>query len=391
MANQETAVTVIQPTTLRTLDDFPVERFNRVIQTQTVRAPSDLFVPQFEPVAMDPADSDGKSPDHYSSRDVPQGHRALTARGLGKLAGAAHVSFFDERRIDDGRDPNVLGVSIQAAMKLPAGDWITAPGSQLIDIRTWFGSGTSDAEKAKFRKQFYAHVATRAKNRAIRGLLSVRSSYPDRDLAKPFVVVTWTLNMDHPDVRERYLAAMIPAITAGFGPGAVTPQLGAGPSVITVLPEAPEDDDATQAPDRPLLAARAGRTPRADADSGTQASAAPGASGAGMEPEEPAWMRGGAAPKADAAPSLRDIVAERLADEGQPTGPVTAEQGARIGAIFAPCGEDRVRMVRRGIRALGLDTDNLTAAQARAIAMAHDELGTAAFLAEWTELAGGAS
>lgn len=382
MANNETAVTVITPTTLRTLDDFPVERFNRVIQTQTVRAPSDLFVPQFEPVEMEPADRDGKSPDHYSSHDVPQGHRALTARGLGKLAGAAHVSFFDERRIDDGRDPNVLGVSIQAAMKLPAGDWITAPGSQLIDLQTWFGASTSAAEKAKFRKQFYAHVATRAKNRAIRGLLSVRSSYPDRDLAKPFVVVTWTLNMDHPDVRERYLAAMIPAITAGFGPGAVTPQLGAGPSVITVLPEAPDDDEPTQAP----RALTPGRAPKADADSGTQASAAPGASEAGSEPEEPAWMRGGAAQESR-APSLRDIVAERLADEGQPTGPVTAEQGARIGELFAPFGEDRNRIVRRGIRALGLDTDHLTAAQARAIGMARDELGTAPFLAEWTELA----
>jgi hypothetical protein len=383
MADTTTAVTVIQPTTVSyTLDNFPINRFNRVIQTATVMAPSDLYRPQFETVEMEPADGDGKSPDHYSSRDIPGGHRALTARGLSKLAGAAHVSFFDEHRIDDGADPNIMGVACQAAMKLPGGDWVTAPGSQLLDLRTWFGASTSEAEKAKFRKQFYAHVRTRARNTAIRGLLSVRQSYPERDLAKPFVVVTWSWNMDHPEVRERALAAAFPAVTAAFGPAAAMPQLGGG-QAMRALPEAPEDDEPTQAP----RALTPGRAPRADADSGTQASGAPGASEAGTPPE-PDWITGGAAAAASSRPSLRDIVAERLADEGQPVGPMTAEQAPKLGQIFEPFAGDRTPIIRRGVRALlGVPAETLTAAQARAIGMAHDELGAKAFLAEWAELA----
>jgi hypothetical protein len=44
-------------------------------------------------------------------------------------------------------------------------------------------------------------------------------------------------------------------------------------------------------------------------------------------------------------------------------------------------------MVVGGIRALGWVPAELTSAQARAIGMAHDELGTKAFLAAWAELA----
>lgn len=242
----DSAVTIIDPLTSIqvNLDQWPAEQFNRLIPTQTIRMPSDLFVPVVQVVQLEPADREGKSPDHYSSRDVPANHRAPTARGINKLVTAAGVSFFDERRLDDGTDPDVMGVSVMAAMLLPTGQRVTAPGSQMINLKTWFGSSTSDNEKAKFRKQFYAHVSTRARNRAARAILSLRASYPDREIVKPFAVVSYAPNLNHPAVQARFIDAMVPAIDAGYGPSrAEAPQLGSGPAT-TVLPEAPEDDGA---------------------------------------------------------------------------------------------------------------------------------------------------
>jgi hypothetical protein len=240
----DSAVTIIDPLTSIqvNLDQWPAEQFNRLIPTQTIRMPSDLFVPVVQVVQLEPADREGKSPDHYSSRDVPPNHRAPTARGINKLVTAAGVSFFDERRLDDGTDPDVMGVTVIAAMLLPTGQRVTAPGSQMINLKTWFGSATSDNEKAKFRKQFYAHVSTRARNRAARAILSLRASYPDREISKPFAVVSYAPNLNHPAVQARFIDAMVPALEAGFGPSrAEQAQLGSGPA-MTVLPEAPEDD-----------------------------------------------------------------------------------------------------------------------------------------------------
>jgi hypothetical protein len=246
----DSAVTIIDPLTSIqvNLDQWPEERFNRLIPTQTIRMPSDLFVPVVQVVQLEPADREGKSPDHYSSRDVPPNHRAPTARGINKLVSAAGVSFFDERRLDDGTDPDVMGVTVMAAMLLPTGQRVTAPGSQVINLKTWFGSQTSDAEKAKFRKQFYAHVSTRARNRAARAILSLRASYPDREIAKPFAVVSYAPNLNHPAVQARFIDAMVPALDAGYGPSREAPaQLVSGPAT-TVLPEAPEDEGAGEQP-----------------------------------------------------------------------------------------------------------------------------------------------
>jgi hypothetical protein len=83
------------------LDNWPEDKFNRLIPVQRIWMPGDLFIPVVNPVVMDPADREGKSLDHYSSKDVPAGRRALTARGLSKVATAASLSFYDERRLDD--------------------------------------------------------------------------------------------------------------------------------------------------------------------------------------------------------------------------------------------------------------------------------------------------
>lgn len=341
------------------LDKFPVEKFNRIIPTQTL-VMSDLFMPVPQVVYLDPAGSDGKSPDHYKSSDVPQGHRALTARGLNKLATAAGVSFYDERRIDDGSDPDVIGVSVMASMVLPTGQRITAPGSQLIDIRTWFGSSTSAAELAKFRKQFYAHVATRARNRAIRGLLSLRASYPERDIAKPFACVQFVPNANHPAVQQAMLAAMAGSIPALYGSqpqvqAQHAPALAAGPAVIEA-PEIAEDDEIE----------------------GTAIEAG----------DDPSWFAEAAAEEAeDTRPRLVRLLVDQ-ARESQLKGAMTIEQRGPIGQVFRAMGPDSVAAgLERiwGIHKVG-DRLPVSAAQAEAIVTVHTSLGDEEFAALWGEL-----
>jgi len=332
------------------LDAFPTAQFNRVIAIQTIRMPGDLFVPMVQIVQLDPADAQGKSADHYKSNDVPAGHRALTARALSKVANAASVSFFDERRLDDGTDPNVMGVSLMARITLPTGLTITAPGSQLIDIRTWFGPATSAAEIAKFRKQFYANVATRAKNRAIRGVLSMKSSYTDAEIAKPFAAVSFAPNMANPEVRARFLDAMAPSVAQLYGPEAA-PQLASGQ--VVELPEAPENDGVIE---------------------GQAQEAGP----------EPSWFGATAGTPTPQANRLPAVLREKAASSGM-VGPATLPQKERLQAIFKPLGlkatADGLRIVF-GLASLG----DITGAHAQAVIEASVD---AEFADLWRELVAG--
>jgi hypothetical protein len=352
-ANAETAVAVIEPKDLVTwnLDQFPEDRYNRVIPTQTIRMPSDLLVPVIQVVQLDPADRDGKSADHYKSNDVPGGHRALTARGINKLVTAGAVSFYDERRMDDGADPDVMGVSVMASMILPTGQRITAPGSQLINIKTWFGSQTSDAEKAKFRKQFYAHTSTRARSRAARALLSLRASYPDKDIAKPFAVVSFAPNMDHPAVQERYLDTIAPRTAQLYGPEPAA-QLGAG-APVTEVPEIDEDRPAAAATDDDL----------------------------------PAFLQPQGAAAAAEEPDLLTRIRDTAAAGGM-VGGAKPPQIESLQAIFTPLGG---RATTAGLEALwpDLDVNALTANQAQAIIGISRSFETPeAFQAAWRAMAG---
>lgn len=369
MTEQTSAVTVIeQPAEAGVvewnLDSFPEGQFNRLIPTQTLQMPTDLFRPVVQVVSADPPDGEGKSPDSYKSNDVPNGHRAPTARLLNKLATAAAVSFLEERRIDDGTDPDVIGVSVLASMVLPTGQRITAPGSQLINLKTWFSDRTTPAEAAKFRKQFYAHVSTRAKNRAIRGLLSLRSSYPERDLAKPFAVVSYVPNMNHPEVRARVLDAIAPVTAQLYGgPSGQAKQLTAGPGELRV-PEAPDEDPApapTALPGESIAKAKASSVP-----------------------EEPDWMQPPA--KAEAPADLATRIRDTAAAAEDPDAKATSSELATLREIFT--GWDG-KLVGAGIRALwdGQAPNDLGSGQAKAIATVHDSLGHERFEREWRTLA----
>lgn len=283
------------------LDAFPEDKYNRLIPTQTIRMPTDLMVPVVQIVALNATDE--VAGDTYKSNDVPAGRRALSRVGLRKLSTAAGVNVIGEERLDDGSKPGTCGVRITAEMTLPTGQRLRSTSSRWIDVERMAWS--SPAQKGKFLAFLYEHCASRAENRAIRALLSLRSSYAIADLAKPFAVVSFAPNMNHPEVRERILDAMAPTVAQLYGP---TPALAAGP--VVNVPEAPEDD------------------------------APAAASGAGDPDPAPDWFGVAATPAASAQPAenvLVTILREKAASSGL-VGPATASQKARLQEIFRPLG-----------------------------------------------------
>lgn len=264
MATPASAIAVIEQSTDSgvvewNLDGFPENAYNRLVPVATLQLPTDLLRPVVQVVQLNPDPKNGG--DVYTSHDTPAGHAALTKVGLRKFAMAAGISFVDERRTDDGTNPDVLEVTCVAEMLMPTGQRIRATGMKRIDLaaQTW----SSPQHKAKYKSFFLEHVASRAQNRAIRALLSLRSSYPLELYERPFAVVSFAPNMNHPEVRSRMLDAMAGASAQLYGPGAAK-QLEAG-KTINVTP-APDEDPAPPAPTALPGEKLAAATPAAEPD-----------------------------------------------------------------------------------------------------------------------------
>jgi hypothetical protein len=372
--NPETAVTVAQPGAVVieqsttdamvewTLDDFPVDRFNRLVPTQTLMLPTDLLRPVVQIVQLSPDPKNGG--DVYTSKDTPPGHAAPTKVGLRKLATAAGISVIDERRVDDGRDPDVIEMLCVGEMLLPTGQRIRATGSKRIDLNAQAWS--SPEHRGKYRSFFQEHVASRAQNRMIRALLSLRGSYPLEVYQKPFAVVSFAPNMAHPEVRSRILDAMTGATAQLYGPSSDQRQLSAG-APIDVSP-APEDDPApstpTVLPGEKLAAARA-------------------------TPAEPDWMTAGQPAAAKAAPSLVETLVA-TAEASSLKGGITDPQKARLTELLGGLnGTGEVGIVMRAAWGDGAVQD-IDAAQASAITTIADSYASAeAFLQAWRAAAAG--
>lgn len=333
---KSSAVAVVAPMAPMVYDlaEFPRDQFNQLVPTEAIRVPTDLLVPVVQIVRLSPAEADK---DTYKSNDIPAGHRAPTARGLSKLATAAGISFFNERRVDDGGDPDVMRVSVDARMLLPTGQQVTATGTKEVNLRNrkW----SSPAERDRYKANFYEHVATRARNRAIRSILSLKQAYTDDELRRPFAVVSFAPNMNHPLVQQLYVERMAPALEASFGLDAGSPKrLVAGGDQQLV--EAP-DDDVIEGQSRP-----------ADEEP-------PHAGG------EPDWAAGAFDAAAPETPRILEVLRAKASASGL-AGGVTDPQKQQLQSIFRPLG---LELTLAGLRAaFGLETlAAITAAQAQAV------------------------
>lgn len=371
MANSETSVTVIEPTAALqvNLDAWPEEQFNRLLPVQTLGLSTDLIKPVIQAVVAQPAASDGKSPDHYSSPDIPSGRRALTKRFLDALASAAGVDFTSEQRLDDGSEPMVCGVQVKAEMLLPTGRRITTTGTKWVDMRRMpWKDGVTGAQAGKFKATIYEHTASRARNRAIRALLSLQQSYSIEELRKPFAVMSFVPNMDHPEIRSRILDAMAPAIAATYGPASAR-QLSAG-DVVEVA-EA-DDDDAFEGQARDV-------TPEAPAAAGDDLPD-------WAKPVQPETVEKSKAGKKE--PTLVERL-QQSADVSELQGSMTEPQKARLGALIGQASElewstEVVPVLRAAFGEAWVPAD-MTAAQAQSISNLADAYAAADPVIDFTE------
>lgn len=366
MSNPETSVTVIEQTPTAVvewnLDNWPTDQFNRLVPTQAIGIANEFIRPVVAVVQLD------LETDTYSSRDLKDGHRAPNAKGLAKLADAAGVSFVNEERLDDGSDPMRAYVRVLARMIDPTGMPRQATGARDYVLTS---QAMTDAQRQRAKGFVYEHASTRARHRALRLLLSLAQSYPVAELRKPFAVVRFLPNTQHPEVREIYKGALAANVGALFGPQQAIQQLGAGAPVTLT-------DD--QLEDEPLEMPRQ-LTPGKPAAEPVQAAA---------EDDVPDWARA-ATPVEEAQTRPEPTFAERIqlasTDPDAPKGKATKPQTDMLARLFAPLGADAGKVAARGIRALFGDdaVKQLTAGQARAIGMAGDAMGDE-FLAAWQEL-----
>jgi hypothetical protein len=215
-----------------------------------------------------------------------------------------------------------------------------------------------------------ANAESKALNRAIRSIASLRPSYPQRELAKPFAILRYVPDMTHPEVRERFLDMVAPASAQLYGPATETPkQVGPGAATPVDRARVVDNDDDDDQDDQGAAPTNAG------------------------DDNLPPFLRPGGAPADDQAkteePGLQLLALIRdTAESGNKTGGAKDPQVESLRGIFSPLGG---RATVAGIEALwpGLVFDDMTANQAEAIIhTARGYESPEAFQAAWRAMAG---
>lgn len=362
------AVTVIdpadawEPKTLEILADYPAERFNVLVPTVSLRQVNPYLVPDIEAVRLDPNPDNG---DIYHDPQMKAGHFGPTKVGLRKLAQVAGITTISSRRIDDGRDADYVEWQVEIEMVQPSGRPIRGLGSKQVDLRPAATKGWTPERIARAHEHMVANAESKALNRAIRSILSLRPSYPQAQLAKPFAILRYVPDMTHPEVRERFLDMVAPAAAQLYGPAADAPrQVGPGLAPPVEVARPVTDDE--------------------DHDEPRDINAAPAA-----DDDLPPFLRAGG--DTVATPTTEPTLLERIrtqAEAGGMRGGAKEPQVESLRAIFAPLGG---RATTAGLEALwpGLDVNALSANHAQAIIGVSRAYETAeAFQADWRAMAG---
>lgn len=196
----------------------------------------------------------------------PKDKVALTKQGLQALGQLAGIEWTACNRTDDGKTRNKCSYQAWGSVTDADGTTRTVPGSSELDL-------TDDGERAKkilsgkFPKpkqlaQQRANITqlceTSAKNRAIRELLGIASSYRRSDLSKPFIILklNYIANMDNPLIQAMLVAKHLGATKELFGIIQASqasfvqnhtdvPQIEA-PAQVQSLPPAPESHGETE-------------------------------------------------------------------------------------------------------------------------------------------------
>lgn len=154
---------------------------------------------------------------------VGGGKVALDRTALSKISAAAGVSWDPllSCRLDNGTHPHYCHFRAVGYVRDFDGTQRTIKGEVELDLRE--GSTVAEAMKpeelAGHRKFILRSAETKAMNRAVRGGLSVRSSYQPQDLEKPFVVarLMFTGQTQDPELKTMFAAKMADSFLGARG------------------------------------------------------------------------------------------------------------------------------------------------------------------------------
>lgn len=155
-------------------------------------------------ITVDTKCTDDAGRRRYPSKEVYElpggGGLGISKVVLDRIAAAAGVEWDTERtgRLDDGRDPNFVHYRAVGTLTEFDGTTRRVSGEKIIDLRE--GAPALDAIRARHKGEtaekqvrelrLFAleHAESKAKNRALRGGLGIKTTYTAEELKKPFVV-----------------------------------------------------------------------------------------------------------------------------------------------------------------------------------------------------------
>lgn len=187
-------------------------------------------------------DTNGNGPEcYFDKRFCKPGEVALGKNALGKIMAAAGVQIASRRRLDDHSDPNYCEIEVVLAVRDFDGTLRQVIASKEMDLRpgapetmkpeyvsqqkTGRMVAQEDTAIADKRRHIQSHAETKAIERGLRLMFSLRQKYTTADLAKPFVIPKLVSNLDPKDPEQK--AALIAHALGGqaalFGPPAGEP------------------------------------------------------------------------------------------------------------------------------------------------------------------------
>lgn len=172
------------------------------------------------------------NPDTKKSDDVypiPGGDKlGITKPKLNQCAAAAGITWLHSKRIDDRKHPHYVEWEVKARMVTMDGTVREETSNKTIDFRRDIGDGektegsdrkamTSQKQLAQAMPNISSLAETKAKNRCIRSLTGMQTSYTAADLKKPFIFVKLTVDPTSEAGGQAAMAAMYGATDALFG------------------------------------------------------------------------------------------------------------------------------------------------------------------------------
>ncbi len=157
----------------------------------------------------------------------PGNKHGITKPLLNQAAAAAGITWLYSKRIDDKKHPHYVEWEVRARMMTMDGTVREETANKTIDFRADIGDGQpgSDRKAMKSDRQLdqalpniNSLAETKAKNRCIRSLTGMKTSYTKDELRKPFIFVKLTVDPNSELGNKAAMAAMFGATNAMFGP-----------------------------------------------------------------------------------------------------------------------------------------------------------------------------